>query len=175
MGTLAQGVSATIALPADQALVFQDGAAGIAVIGPGIRNAQPVAIDGATTIGPFSQATTVSLSCTRGTLLYSTVIQSQQLPWRVVNDTAYTLQAGDRRLAFVNGSAIAVTFPPGLPGSFECAILQEGAGQITFAAGGGATLTNVSAQLKTAGQGAVVAVLSGSALNAGILTGSTSA
>lgn len=171
MTTLAAGASASVSLPAGQSLVFQDGATGLAVLS---RLGLTEKIAGAAILGPFPADQTVSVACTRGTLLFSTQSPGQ-VGWQIINDTAYTLKATDRKLAFVSGSAIAVTVPAGLPASYECSILQEGAGQITFAAGAGATLTNASAQLKSSAQGAVVAVIAASGANASILTGSTAA
>ena len=58
-----------------------------------------------------------------------------------------------------SASAVTVTCPNSLPKDFYCTITQTAAGQVTFAAGAGATLTNRQALLKTAGQWAICCLL----------------
>ncbi len=53
---------------------------------------------------------------------------------------------------YTSGSGVAITVPPGLGVGFSCLSIQMGAGQLTFAAGDGATLNNRQSQLKSAGQ-----------------------
>lgn len=66
----------------------------------------------------------------------------------------YTLRASDcGTLILVNsGSGKTVTVPANLPVGFLCSVIQQGAGQITFAAGAGATLSNSASQTKASGQ-----------------------
>lgn len=49
-------------------------------------------------------------------------------------------------------SAVTITVPSTLAAGFSCMVIQAGAGQITFAAGSGATLNSYGNFLKTAGQ-----------------------
>ena len=88
--------------------------------------------------------------------------------------TSYTLTATDNGgvIAFTSGSAIALTVPSGLGAGFSCSVVQYGAGQITVAAGSGATLRVRSSANKTAGQYAIASLLSVVA-NEYILVGDT--
>jgi hypothetical protein len=54
-----------------------------------------------------------------------------------------------------SASAVTVTLPNSLPLNFYCTINQVGAGQITFSAGSGATVTNRQGLLHSAGQWAM--------------------
>jgi hypothetical protein len=58
-----------------------------------------------------------------------------------------------------SATAVTVTCPNNLAKSFYCTIVQYGAGQITFAAGAGATLHNRQNLLHSAGQYAVCALI----------------
>ena len=77
----------------------------------------------------------------------------------VDNTTSRTLSAGDNAsiIHFTSGSAITLNMAGSL-GAFQCCVLQEGAGQVTFGANS-QTLT-VYGGTKTAGQGAMVTILS---------------
>ena len=88
--------------------------------------------------------------------------------------TSYTLTATDNGgvIAFTSGSAIALTVPSGLGAGFSCSVVQYGAGQITVAAGSGATLRIRASANKTAGQYAIASLLSVVA-NEYILVGDT--
>jgi hypothetical protein len=88
--------------------------------------------------------------------------------------TSYTLTATDNGgvVAFTSGSAIALTVPSGLGAGFSCSVVQYGAGQITVAAGSGATLRIRASANKTAGQYAIASILSVVA-NEYILVGDT--
>lgn len=72
--------------------------------------------------------------------------------------TTYTLQASDcgKTVRFTNGSAITVTTLNSLSAGCAIALLQAGAGQITVAAGAGATQLSAHAYTKTFGQGAIL-------------------
>jgi hypothetical protein len=76
--------------------------------------------------------------------------------------TARTLSATDngKVLYFTSNSSIAVTFPTGLGAGFSCVIIQAGFGQITVSAGSGATIAAYSNLTKTAGQYAIVTLIS---------------
>ena len=52
----------------------------------------------------------------------------------VQSGTTYTLVAADlgKQIVFTNSSAITVTIPSGLPTGFNCEVLQQGAGQVSF-------------------------------------------
>lgn len=67
--------------------------------------------------------------------------------------TTYTIDATDRgkRIRCTNASAITVTMPNSLTVGFWCELEQGGAGQVTIAAGSGATVNNRSSHTKLAG------------------------
>ena len=75
--------------------------------------------------------------------------------------TSYTLQASDlgKIVKLTNGSAITVTLPNNLGIGFTCTVIQYGAGQITFSTSS-STLYNRQSYTKTAGQYAVVSLIS---------------
>ena len=75
--------------------------------------------------------------------------------------TSYTLLASDlgKIVKFTNGSAITVTLPSGLGLGFTATVIQYGAGQITFSTSS-STLYNRQSHTKTAGQYAVVSLIS---------------
>lgn len=85
--------------------------------------------------------------------------------------TTYTLQASDNLnvVQVTNASAIAVTYPSGLGGSFQCLIIQGGAGAITVGTSG-TTLENSHNSFTTSGQGAVCSVIA-TAANVGKFAG----
>jgi hypothetical protein len=56
-------------------------------------------------------------------------------------------------------SPSTITVPAGLPLGWGCAIVQGGAGQVTFAAAGGVTVSSRQAFTKTAGQNALISLL----------------
>lgn len=72
----------------------------------------------------------------------------------------YTIALADLGgiVAFTGAAAITVTLPDTLPAGFRCTVAQIGAGQITFAPGGAATIVSVQTLRKTAllGSGADV-------------------
>lgn len=76
--------------------------------------------------------------------------------------TARTLSAGDngKVIYCTSGSAVTITTATGLGAGFSCMVIQGGAGQITFAQGASTTLASYGSFLKTAGQNAVVSVVS---------------
>lgn len=78
---------------------------------------------------------------------------------RIVSGTSDTPAAADcgGTIHFTSGSAITVTMPNSIT-TLQCTItfLQEGAGQITFAAAGGAAIHSRPGYTKTAGQWAAV-------------------
>lgn len=59
-----------------------------------------------------------------------------------------------------NGSPVTITFPDTLPVGFFCALVQEGAGQITVIGSGSATIKNFSSQFSSAGPDAVISLMS---------------
>jgi hypothetical protein len=73
----------------------------------------------------------------------------------------YTLQAADNgTIVFVNkATAVTVTLPNSLPAGFNCVLVQEGAGQVTFATASGATKQSPGGASKTAAQYGSVALL----------------
>jgi hypothetical protein len=72
----------------------------------------------------------------------------------------YTIQGTDAsRLIVSTGSAVTVTIANVLTVGQRIDFLQDGAGQITFAAGSGATIQSKGAKLKTAGQYSAVSII----------------
>jgi hypothetical protein len=73
----------------------------------------------------------------------------------------YTLAAADNgTVVYVNkATAVTVTLPNSLPAGFNCSVVQEGAGQITFAVAGGATKQSPNGNSKTAVRYGTVALL----------------
>jgi hypothetical protein len=73
----------------------------------------------------------------------------------------YTLQAADNgSVVYVNkATAVTVTLPNSLPAGFNCSVVQEGAGQLTFAAASGATRQSPNGADKSAVRYGVVALL----------------
>lgn len=80
------------------------------------------------------------------------------MPVTDVASTAYTVQLADlaRTLRFTAATAVTVTVPDTLPSGFHCELSQGGAGQITVVGGGAMVVTNLSNQLKSAGQLAIM-------------------
>ena len=76
--------------------------------------------------------------------------------------TTYTLQASDfgKILKFTSSNAITLTVPHNLVIGFNCTVIQNGSGQITFSDNGSSTLYNRQSHTKTAGQYAVVKLTS---------------
>ncbi len=71
--------------------------------------------------------------------------------------TSYTLDAADtgKIVELSNASAIALTLPATAAVGFACTLVQAGAGQVTFAAGGSGSLRNRQSHTKLAGQWAM--------------------
>lgn len=80
--------------------------------------------------------------------------------------TTYSLTVADRGklITLSNASAIALTVPTGLGAGYSCTIVQKGAGVITVTASG-TTIVNRSTQLRSAGTGAVLFLISDVANN----------
>ena len=76
--------------------------------------------------------------------------------------TTYQLVASDngKIITLNNASAITLTVPAGLLVGFNCMVVQLGAGQVTIATSGGATVTNRSSFTKTGGQNAIMTLIS---------------
>jgi hypothetical protein len=76
--------------------------------------------------------------------------------------TTYVLQASDngKIVDCTSASAVTITVPSGLDVGFDCGVLQRGAGQVTIVPGDGVTLNNRQGFTKTAGQYALVALVS---------------
>jgi hypothetical protein len=62
-------------------------------------------------------------------------------------------------IVFTNASPITVTAPFALGTGFHCTLIQQGTGQVTLVASGGATLNSFGGLLKTAGPDARVSVV----------------
>jgi hypothetical protein len=78
-----------------------------------------------------------------------------------VQTANYTLQASDNgTVIYLNSaSALTVTLPNSLAPGFNCVVVQEGAGQVTFSAASGATKQSPSGNSKTSGQYGSVSLL----------------
>ncbi len=76
--------------------------------------------------------------------------------------TSRTLSASDngKVIYCTSSSAVTITTALSLGAGFSCMVIQGGAGQITFAQGTSTTLASYGSFLKTAGQYAVVSVVS---------------
>lgn len=89
---------------------------------------------------------------------------SQVLTGQIVTEAgaSRTLSATDngKIIYCTSGSAVTVSCPDGLDVGFNATIIQGGAGKVTLAASGSATLNSYSALLSTMGQYAVVSVIS---------------
>lgn len=90
-----------------------------------------------------------------GTVTVPTVVGTGRIV-TITSDTAAATDCG-KTLHFTNAGAITATLPNNIT-TLECTItyIQEGAGQITFAAAAGATLHSFDSYTKTAGQWAIV-------------------
>ena len=75
--------------------------------------------------------------------------------------TAITLADSDSNaiIRCTSATAVTITIPSTLAAGFSCMIIQAGVGQITIAAGAGATLNSFGALLKTAGQHAPASII----------------
>lgn len=76
--------------------------------------------------------------------------------------TAFSLSAGTYSgtiLRCTAATAVTITVPGDLGAGFNCLIIQGGAGQITFATSGGATINSFGALTKTAGQHASASLI----------------
>jgi hypothetical protein len=75
-----------------------------------------------------------------------------------ISSAAYTLsaEANNLTLSFTSASAVTFTINPGLPVGFSCTVVQDGAGAITFTPSSGVTLNNLSSELVSGGQYAVL-------------------
>jgi len=85
----------------------------------------------------------------------------------------YTLTAADCGTVIRAAGGGTITLPGGLPVGFNVKVIQESGGQVTFAAGGGATLASRQGYTKTAGQWAVASLIV-SAANNYVLSGDVS-
>ena len=75
--------------------------------------------------------------------------------------TSITLADSDNNTVIrcTTSSAVTITVPSTLAAGFSCMVIQEGAGQVTFAQGSGATLNSFGNLLKTAGQHAPASLM----------------
>ena len=76
--------------------------------------------------------------------------------------TTYSLAASDngKVITLNNASAITLTVPVNLAVGFNCMIVQKGAGVVTISPTSPVTVTNRSGGTKTAGQNAIVTIIS---------------
>lgn len=74
---------------------------------------------------------------------------------------SYTLVVGDSATVLLIDAtgALTVTLPNNLPVGFQVAVIQNGTGQVTFAAASGATLISRQNFTKTAGQNATASLI----------------
>lgn len=75
--------------------------------------------------------------------------------------TSITLADADNNkiIRCTAATAVTITVPSTLAAGFSCMVIQAGAGQVTFAAGSGATLNSYGNLLKTAGQHAPASLI----------------
>lgn len=107
----------------------------------------------------FSGNTTMSGTLTGGNSASST-ISGFAANINAQSTTAYTLASTDngKILNFTNATAGTITLPSTLPAGFNCMVVQNGAGQLTFS-GSGVTVNNRNAFNKSAGQYSIVTIL----------------
>ena len=107
----------------------------------------------------FSGNTTMSGTLTGGNTASST-IAGFSANINAQSGTTYTLASTDngKILNFTNSTAGTITLPSTLPAGFNCMVLQNGAGQLTFT-GSGVTVNNRNAFNKSAGQYSIVTIL----------------
>lgn len=92
---------------------------------------------------------------------------------RTISGTTGTLLDSDNGhgVQCTNAGAVTLTIPAGL-GPFTCYVIQSGAGTVTLAAASGVTLTNRQSHTGTAGQYAVISLIT-TAANVFVLAGDT--
>lgn len=81
---------------------------------------------------------------------------------QIVQKTAsYTLTSGDNNkvLRFTNSGNVVLTLPNNIPEGFTVAVIQAGAGTVTFTPASGATVYSRAGFTKTAGQHAIMSLL----------------
>jgi hypothetical protein len=78
-----------------------------------------------------------------------------------ISGTSYLLGEADRSkvFRFSNASGITVTVPLGLSSSFDCMLVQTGAGQVTVSGVSGVTINAALSATKTAYQYAVATLV----------------
>lgn len=78
------------------------------------------------------------------------------------SSTARTLAADDngKVLYFTSSSAVTITTSAGLGAGFSCSCIQGGSGQLTLLQGAGTALVSYSSLLKSAGQYAMISLIS---------------
>lgn len=108
----------------------------------------------------FSGNTTVTGSLSGGNSASST-IAGFAANINTQSGTTYSLLASDngKIINFTTNSAVTLTVPSGLPVGFNCMVVQNGSGQITFTQSG-TTIYNRNSFTKTAGLYSIVTVLS---------------
>jgi len=87
------------------------------------------------------------------------LLRLQRSLLKVVSTTTYSIDPLtdlQNQITFTNASAVTVTLPATAQNGFTVKCFQSGAGQVTFAAGAGATVVNVNSQYKTKGASAMV-------------------
>lgn len=86
-------------------------------------------------------------------------LHSVLLPRKRINANIYTLSDEDHGYVLVFLATCTVTVPSGLSSGFGCAIIAWSAGDVTFSASG-VNITSRSSFTKTAGQGALMYIMS---------------
>ncbi|XHR29607.1 MAG: hypothetical protein ACFUZC_03425 [Chthoniobacteraceae bacterium] len=112
----------------------------------------------------WSAAQTFSSAAMTGNLTVSGTSWLGYLPSGAISGN-YTLAARDCGTVIRATAAATLTLPTGLPVGFNVEIIQEGSGQVTFAAASGATLCQRQSYNKTAGQWAVASIIVNTANN----------
>jgi hypothetical protein len=107
----------------------------------------------------FSGAANVTGALTGGNTAGST-ITGFAANFNQQTGTTYSLAASDngKIITLTNSSPITLTVPAGLPGGFNCMIIQAGTGQVTIT-GSGVTISNRSGYTKIAGQNAIATLI----------------
>ena len=103
-------------------------------------------------------ATFTTLAATGNTTLEGTAVAKQGMPIVTEAGTTKTFALTDigSYIVTTNASTVTITVPPNssvaFPVGSEIVVFQSGAGQVTFAAGGGVTIRSKDSNLKLTGQ-----------------------
>ncbi len=107
-----------------------------------------------------AESTRQTQETARQTASANAIAAALTLSYRTISGTTGTIVASDAGLMIrtTNGSAVTLTLAADVGAGFNCGVRQRGAGQITFVAASGATLSNSDGLTKTRAQNSAVAL-----------------